>query len=68
LVEEQVHCLHLVVADIRDDAAERGGHAWIARYKRSLQAYVLDQRSDMQSSAAAERHSSKAARIMPTLD
>ena len=58
----QVDGLHLVVADIGDDAAERRGHARIARHERSLQPDLLDQRAGMQRAAAAERHGGEAAR------
>jgi hypothetical protein len=67
-LEAQVHGLHLVMPDIGDDAAERRGHAGIARDERGLEADVLDQRADMQRTTAAEGHGGELGRIMPALD
>ena len=67
-IEEQVHGLHLVVANIRNDAAERGRHARISRHQCGLQADILDQGAHMEGPAAAEGHGREPAGIMTALD
>ena len=67
-VEHQVQSLHLIMADVGNDAAERRRHAGIARHDRGSQADILDQRPGMESSAAAEGDGREPCRIVAALD
>ena len=67
-VEHEIDGLHLIVAEIGDDAAERRGDAGEARDHRALQSNLLDQRARMQRAASAERHGGEFRRIVSALD
>ena len=67
-VGQQIDRLHLVVAQVGDDAAERRGDAGKARHHRAFQADLLDHGGDVQRAAAAERHGRELGRVMAALD
>ena len=64
----QIDRLHLIVAQVGDDAAERRGDAGKARHHRAFQADLLDHGGDMQRAAAAERHGGELGRVVAALD
>ena len=67
-VKHHVECRDLIVPDISNYTAKRGGYARIAGHQRCLQANITDQRTNMQRTTAAKRHCGKPRRIMAALD
>jgi hypothetical protein len=66
-IQRRIDRLDLIVANVRNDAAERGRDAGIERNESSLQAHFADQCADMQCAAAAERHRREPRRIVTPL-
>jgi hypothetical protein len=68
LGQRLVQGLHGVMAHVGDHAAQRGGHAGVARHDARGHAHLAHHGAHMQRAAAAEGHVGEAARVVPALD